>query len=94
MPYMLVRHKLKDYAKWYPMYADHAAARKAGGCREARVFRNLDKPDEIVVLCERDRLENARKFTQSPDLGTTMERAGVAGKSDVYLLEEIERTAS
>jgi hypothetical protein len=50
MPYVLIRHKLKNFAKWKPKYDAHGTARKAGGSKGARLFRNVDKPKETVIL--------------------------------------------
>jgi heme-degrading monooxygenase HmoA len=92
MPYMLVRHKVEDFAKWKPAYDNHAATRKASGSKGARLFRRADNPNETVILFEWDSLNNARKFAQSEDLVKTMQKAGVIDKPDIYFLEEIEQT--
>jgi heme-degrading monooxygenase HmoA len=92
VPKMLVRHKVEDYAKWKPLYDGHAATRKASGSKGAHLFRNVDNPNEIVLLFEWDNLSNARRFAQSEDLIKTMKKAGVIGKPDIYFLDEIETT--
>jgi heme-degrading monooxygenase HmoA len=92
MPYILVRHKVQDYAKWKTVYDEHGATRKARGSKGARLFRNADNPDEVVVLVEWDNIEKARQFAQSDDLRQAMQRAGVADRPDVYFLEEVQWT--
>jgi quinol monooxygenase YgiN len=92
MPYMLVRHKVADYAKWKPVYDGHAATRKASGSKGAHLFRNADNLNEIVLLFEWDDLSNARRFAQSEDLMKTMQKAGVIGKPDIYFLDKLEQT--
>jgi quinol monooxygenase YgiN len=94
MPYMLVRHKVMDYAKWKPIYDQHAATRKASGSKKAHLFRNADSPNEIIILFEWDDLGKARSFAQSEDLAKTMQKAGVSDKPDIYFLEEIEKTSA
>ena len=94
VPYMLVRHKIEDYAKWKPVYDQDAANRKASGSKRARLFRDPDNPNEIEILFEWDDLVKARKFALSEDLRKTMQKAGVIGKPDIYFLEEIERTSA
>ena len=91
MTYLLVRHKVEDYAKWKPVFDEHGAARKAGGSKGARVFRNTDNPNEPVIITEWPTLEQARKFAQSPDLREAMQRAGVIGMPDVLFLDEVDR---
>ena len=92
MPYMLVRHKVLDYAKWKPVYDEHAATRKASGSKGAHLFCNADNPNEIVLLFEWDDLIKARKFAQSEDLIKTMQKAGVIDKPDIYFLDKLEQT--
>jgi heme-degrading monooxygenase HmoA len=94
MPYMVVRHKVMDYAKWKPIYDQHAATRKASGSKKAHLFRNADNPNEIIILFEWDDLGKARSFARSDDLVKTMQKAGVSDKPDIYFLEEIERTSA
>jgi heme-degrading monooxygenase HmoA len=91
---MLIRHKVKDYAKWKPVYDDHASARKEAGSKGARLFRKANDPDELVILFEWDSLDNARKFAKSEDLKKRMQEAGVSDQPDIYFLEEIEQTPS
>lgn len=91
MPYMLVRHKVTDYAKWKLAFDKHGSVRKASGSKGGRLYRNADNPNEIMIGFKWDNLEKARKFAQSEDLRKVMEQAGVADKPDIYFLEEIER---
>jgi heme-degrading monooxygenase HmoA len=88
MPYLLVRHKVEDYARWRPIYDEHGATRKASGSAGGRVFRSADNPNEVVILLEWDDLEKARQFAQSEDLRQAMQRAGVVDQPDVYFLNE------
>lgn len=93
MQYVLIRHKVGDYAKWKVMFDEHGATRKASGSKGGRLFRNADDPNEVVVLFEWDDIEKARAFVQSEDLGQTMKRAGVLDKPDIYYLDEVEKVS-
>ena len=90
MPYILVRHDVKDYAAWKPHFDKHAATRKRSGSKGAHVFKS-SKPNEVLLLFEWDSAKNAKAFAESEDLRKTMEKAGVVGMPDVFFLEEIER---
>lgn len=93
MPYMMVRHKVKDYAKWKQVFDEHGATRKTSGSKGGHLFRNADDPSELIILFEWDDLKKARQLAQSEDLRKAMERAGVSDKPDIFFLEEIEKTA-
>jgi len=91
MQYALVRHKVADYNKWKPAFDEHGAARKANGICGHQLWRNIDDPNEILILVEVDDLEKVRQFVQSDDLQEAMQRSGVADRPDMYILDEIER---
>jgi heme-degrading monooxygenase HmoA len=87
MPYILVRHKVADFSKWKPAYDAHLPARKEAGIKEVHVLRNVDDPNEVVVLSEADSLQKARDFAASSDLREKMQEAGVVDRPDIYFLE-------
>jgi heme-degrading monooxygenase HmoA len=91
MPYVIVRHKIEDYAKWKPVFDADAKDRRTGGSKGGQLFRNAHDPNEILVIFEWDNMENVHKFVQAPELAAKMQQAGVADKPDVYFLEEIEK---
>jgi hypothetical protein len=89
MTYLLVRHKVKNYAAWKVVFDEDAAARKAAGEKSSRVLHVAGDPNEIVVLCEWDSVARARQFMQPTrsDMAAILERAGVLGQPEVLLLE-------
>ena len=97
MPYMLVRHKVDDYAKWKPVFDDHGDFRKANGEKSYQIFRPKgdpnDEPNNLIILFEWDSLDNAKKFAQSESLWEAMKKAGVIGQPHIHFLEEIEKGA-
>jgi len=91
MPYLLERHEVRDYARWREVFDADAEGRKAAGCLGARIFRNTEDPQEVVVLFEWDSLESARQRIESASLGRKFDEAGVSGgtgQTEFYLLEE------
>ena len=90
MPYMVIRHKVKDFTTWKPFFDEHGTTRAAQGCKGGRLFRGAGVPNEVVILFEWDSHEKAREFIQSEDLRANMSRAGVADTPDIYFLDEVE----
>jgi heme-degrading monooxygenase HmoA len=91
MPYLFERHRVRDYARWREVFDADTRNREAAGCRGARVFRNAEDPEEVVVLFEWDSLERARRRIESARLKEEFEEAGVRGgigQTEFYLLEE------
>ena len=87
MAYLLIRHKVADFAKWKPLYEGHRSARDAASLKDRLILRGLDNPNEIVLLFEVGDVAKARTFAASPSLKTAMEKAGVVDKPDVYFLQ-------
>jgi heme-degrading monooxygenase HmoA len=76
MPYLLERHKVQDYGRWREVFDADAGSREAAGCRGARIFRDADDPEEVVVLFEWDALERVRDRIESATLSRKFEEAG------------------
>ncbi len=93
MPFVLVRHKVSDYDTWKPVYDEDAGNRKAHGCKGARVLRNANNPNEVIVITEFSDHEDAHGFTESPELRERMQRGGIADHPDIFFLDEVERSA-
>jgi hypothetical protein len=87
MNYILIRHKVADFAKWKPVYDGHASARASAGLKEEHLLRNIDNPNEVILLFSAEDLNNAKAFAASPDLRERMQTAGVSDQPDIYFLK-------
>jgi hypothetical protein len=87
MPFVLVRHKVRDYASWKPFFDADAPVRAKAGLRDKALWRNADDPQEIVILFETDDLAGARHFAAAPQLREVMEKAGVIDQPTMFFLE-------
>lgn len=90
MPYLLVRHKITDYQHWKSAFDQHGATRKASGSKRGVLLRNIQDPNELVIIVEFEDLSQARQFAHSDDLQKKMREAGVIDQPNIYFLEEIE----
>ena len=88
MAHMIIRHRVADYAAWRREFDDHRSARDAAGLNDLHVWRNIDDPDDLVLLFEATDVDSAREFVASPDLRDKMQEAGVQGMPEIYFLEE------
>jgi heme-degrading monooxygenase HmoA len=91
MPYMLIRHKVKDYTKWKSVFDAHKDMRKSGGEKTYQIFHTANNPKNLVLLFEWDNLENGRQFVKSKELRQAMREAGVSDKPEFYFLEKGEQ---
>jgi hypothetical protein len=91
MPYLLIRHHVRDVARWKAVFDEHGITRRANGSRGGQVFYSDADPNEIVVLLEWDDLERARLFADSDDLLEAMDQAGVEDQPDFWFLDGVDR---
>ena len=87
MTYLMVRHKVSDFGEWKAAYDARAPARARAGLKQEHLLRNIDNPDEIVILFSTDDLGKAKIFAASADLREAMQKAGVTDKPDLYFLQ-------
>jgi hypothetical protein len=51
MGMMIVRHKVRDYGQWRPVFDGHAEMQRAAGLINPRVYHSADSDkSEIVVV--------------------------------------------
>src|SRR5689334_7913627 len=93
MPVSMIRHKVRNYAQWKPIYDQHRSVRRSSGCVSEQLYAEATDPNLLTVILEWDDLEKARKFGQSEDLKKTMQNAGVVGQPEITFLEPIEKHA-
>lgn len=90
MSYVMLRHKVANYAKWKRAVQSHKKWRHSSGERCLYVCRSLKNPDDLLVWCEWDTVARMKKFIKSPALRKAMKGAGVIGKPEVSLYGKME----
>ena len=84
MVYLNVRHTVADYAKWREGFDGNESIRRAAGATGVKqVYRDQENPNAISVMLEWDNADNARRFTQNPQLKEIMEKSGVTGAAEI-----------
>jgi hypothetical protein len=79
---MIVRHSVRDYGAWRPVYDGHEAVRTAAGLTNGRVYRSAKDLNDIVILFDMADRRRAEEFGRSDDLREAMQRTGVVGQPD------------
>lgn len=87
MAYLLVRHKVRDFAKWKRGYSAHVAARRKAGLKQKALLRSIRNPKDVVLLFQAGDLKKARAFASSRQLRKVMKEAGVVGKPEISILK-------
>ncbi len=90
MASMFVRHKVADYVNCKREY--DAFNKKVHSVTAASIYRDADDPSTVIVTHTFKDVGAAKKFTNSDDLRSTIERAGVQGPPEIWYGEDIEHT--
>ena len=86
----IVQHHVVDYDRWYPVFTEHEAIRRQHGATGHSISRAVADPNTIVIVNDFATLEGALAFTQDPSLPAAMQRGGVDGAPQVWIVEEAE----
>ena len=91
MGMMIIRHKVRDYGQWRPLFDSHAEIQKVSGLTNPRVYHSADSnKSEIVVVFDTEDTKMAKAFAASADLKDAMTEAGVIDTPTIYFLESID----
>ena len=90
---VIVQHHVSDYDRWYPVFTEHEAVRRRHGATGHSVHRAVSDPNTVVIVNDFATLEGALAFTQDPSLPAAMERGGVDGAPQVWIVNEAETKA-
>jgi hypothetical protein len=91
MGMMIVRHKVRDYGQWRPIFDGHVEVQRAAGLINPRVYHSADSnKSEIVVVFDTEDTRMAKAFAASADLKEAMIKAGVLDTPTIYSLESID----
>lgn len=93
MPKVIVQHHVADYDRWLPVFTEHETVRRQHGATGHSVNRAVADPNEIVIVNDFASLDGARAFAQDPSLPAVMQRAGVDGPPQVWIVEEADARA-
>ncbi|MGA3196601.1 MAG: hypothetical protein ABSD39_16505 [Terriglobales bacterium] len=89
MIYLLVHHEVADYSAWKTVFDSSLDWRTKQGERNCRIFRGVQNPNELTLMCEWESFEKAQAFIDSGELKTRMASAGVKGAPRVDYLTEM-----
>jgi quinol monooxygenase YgiN len=90
MAKVIVQHHVADYDRWFPVFSEHEAVRRQHGATGHSVNRAVDDRNSIVIVSEFGSTDGARAFMQDPTLKAAMERAGVDGVPQIWVVEEAD----
>jgi hypothetical protein len=89
MATMIVGFKVADFDHWKRMFDALALTRLEHGIVAASVHRDADDPSRVVTILAAATVAEARAWAASEVLHRAMAEAGVAGRPEVQVLEDV-----
>jgi len=81
---MFVRHEVADYGSWRKAFDGFAPTQKKMGVVFKAVYQSTENPNDVTVIHDFHSLAKAKEFAASPDLKSTMEKAGVKDAPQIW----------
>ncbi|HTE29649.1 MAG TPA: hypothetical protein VK666_04695 [Chryseolinea sp.] len=81
---MLIKHTVANYEKWKPAFDAHSSVRKEYGQTDLDLLREIDNPNQLLIVQKISDVQKAKAFTVLPDLKETMEKAGVTSAPEFF----------
>ena len=90
---VIVRHKVRDFDAWKPIFYADAKRQHDAGCTRWYLTRNKHDKNEVVIIFECEDLDKAKTIFSQPSLAELMRNAGVVDEPTTFFLEEVETCA-
>ncbi len=90
MAKVIVQHHVAEYDRWLPVFNEHEAVRRQHGATGHAIHRAVADPNSIVIVNDFASLDGARAFAQDPSLPAAMQRGGVDGAPQVWIVDEVD----
>ena len=87
---LIVRHTVRDYAAWKPVFDEDENRRTQYGLRNHIIYHTAEDPNDLTIEFQIESRERAEELLRDPALAEAMERSGVIGKPLVVWLEKVE----
>jgi hypothetical protein len=89
MIHLFMRHTVPDYDAWHKAWADFQPTLKAKGVAASAAYRAVDNPNDVTVIHDFSKLEDAKAFVDSAELKAARAQAGVKGVPDYWFAETV-----
>ena len=90
MSKVIVQHHVVDYDKWYGVFTEHEATRRQHGATGHAIYRVVSDPNTIVVVSDFATATGIKAFMDDPSLPAAMERGGVDGPAQIWVVDEAD----
>ena len=90
MAIMIVKHKVKDFTQWKPVFDSLEALRRQHGWIGHEVYREPTDLNSVVIVNRMGSVEQAKAYGASPELHEAMKNGGVITQPEITILSDAE----
>ena len=90
MATLIVRHRVRSYEAWKPVFDEHGTVRSQHGCLGHKVYRLASDPDDVLLVFTFRDAAGIQSFAADPSLREAMDRAGVVSEPDITVWEQAD----
>lgn len=84
----IITHDVRNFQDWKKSFDSFKSVRSEMGEQNAKVFRNVDKPNRVTVVNEWTSDKAAHTFLADKRLKDKMHEAGVIGEPQIEILSQ------
>lgn len=84
----ILTHEVKNFSDWKKGFDSDSANRSQMGVSITGVYQGVDNPNMVTVISEVPSAEAIKGFLASPDMKSSLEKAGVIGQPQVLILNK------
>jgi len=89
---LAIKHQVRDYDQWKSVFDSFPPT--AAGALFHRVNRAAGNPNDVLVVCGWNSVDDARGFQSNGQLAEKMAQAGVVGTPRFETYEEVETSSA
>jgi hypothetical protein len=82
---MYIHHEVADYPAWRKVYDAFAGGQRKLGVTRQAVYQSIENPNDVTVTHDFRTTEKAKAFLSSPEVKSTMDKAGVKGTPKIWI---------
>ena len=90
---LIVRHRVANFDAWKSAFDSMTEIRRAHGWTQAIVYRDAADPNMVTIVNRVTDLEGAKRYGGSPELRAGMQKSGVQGPPEIFLVEQADDRA-
>ncbi|MDX1639509.1 MAG: hypothetical protein R3281_16200 [Balneolaceae bacterium] len=85
--HLLIRYIVTDFVRWREVFEGHRSAQQEAGLELEHLWRNVDRPDEVILLFSVEDIQKAREFVYSTEIPQAKEGSEIIDEPDIFFLE-------